>query len=122
MDLDEESPSIGQRMDEDIHCSLCEREINSPYHQYWSVETGEGVIVCEECYKPDPMVMVDLHDALDEIDNEIQAEQALKEYTEDPNKRCAFCGLLASDSWWGDWFDDLYCTEECKDQDCVDDL
>lgn len=125
MDLDDDSPFLNQRMDEDVHCSICEREIDSPYHQYWSVETGEGVIVCEDCFQPpkpltEPLDMVDMMDALEDVETEMKAEEALKEYTEDPNKRCQFCGLLASDSWWGDWFDDLYCTEECKDKDCVD--
>ena len=105
MDLDLDTSMQTNQMDEDIHCSLCEKEIASPYHQYWSVETGEGVIVCEECFErsQDPLTMDSMADALEEVETEMKAEEAFKEYTEDTNKRCAYCGILAYETWGGDW-------------------
>lgn len=105
MDLEETNPPSANTMDEDIHCSICETEIASPYHQYWSVETGDGVIVCETCFAraQDPLTMDAMVDAIEDVETEIKSEEALKEWTEDPDKRCLYCGILASDCWFGDW-------------------
>lgn len=106
-------------MEEETHCTVCEKEITSPYHQQWSVEIGEGVIVCEECFaaQNQPLNMDTVFDALEDMECEMKAEEALKEQLEDPDKRCQHCGILACDSWFGDWQNDLYCSEECAELD-----